>query len=156
MKNITLTLLIGLLILSCSKKEKELEGDLYFKLVDFGSFYEADDKTIEKFEKTFDSIRRSKIVSKDELELVRVYDILKANDLIKSPWINLKTESEIKRIYLSESEYEKLKQFDRNKLISDNKKVELKIKVIELDSGIYHADKISDLKIVDGKTYWRK
>ena len=155
-QNITLTLLIGLLILSCSKKEKELEGDLYFKLVDFGSFYEADDKTIEKFEKTFDSIRRSKIVSKDELELVRVYDILKANDLIKSPWINLKTESEIKRIYLSESEYEKLKQFDRNKLISDNKKVELKIKVIELDSGIYHADKISDLKIVDGKTYWRK
>jgi len=156
MKNITLTLIIGLLILSCSKNEKEINGDLYFKLIDIGSFYGADDETIEKFEKSFDSIRWSKIAGKDDLEIIRVFDILKANDLLKSPWINLKTDSDIKKIYLSELEYEKLKKFDRNKLITDNKKVELKIKATELDSGIYYSDKISDIKIVDGKTYWRK
>ncbi|WP_223034905.1 hypothetical protein [Hanstruepera marina] len=156
MKNITLTLIIGLLILSCSKNEKEINGDLYFKLIDIGSFYGADDETIEKFEKSFDSIRWSKIAGKDDLEIIRVFDILKANDLLKSPWINLKTDSEIKKIYLSELEYEKLKKFDRNKLITDNKKVELKIKVTELDSGIYYSDKISEIKLIDGKTYWRK
>jgi hypothetical protein len=134
----------------------EFEGDLYFKLIDIGSFYGADDKTIQNFEKSFDSIRWSKIAGKDELEIIRVFDILKANDLLKSPWINLKTDSDIKKIYLSELEYEKLKKFDRNKLITDNKKVELKIKVTELDSGIYYSDKISEIKLIDGKTYWRK
>ena len=156
MKNITLTIIIGLLTLSCSKNEPEFKGDLYFKLIDFGSFYGADDKTIENFEKSFDSILWSKNAGKDELEIIRVFDILKANDLLKSPWINLKTESDIKKVYLSESEYEKLKKFDRNKLITNNKKVELKIKVTELDSGIYYSDKISEIKLADGKTYWRK
>ena len=156
MRNITLTLIIGILILSCTKNEKEFKGDLYFKLIDIGSFYGADEKTIEKFEKSFDSIRWSKMAGKDELEIIRVFDILKSNDLLKSPWINLKTESDIKKIYLSEKEYEKLKEFDRNELITDNKKVELKIKVTELDSGIYYSDKISEIKLIDGKTYWRK
>jgi hypothetical protein len=144
MRNITLTLIIGILILSCTKNEKEFKGDLYFKLIDIGSFYGADEKTIEKFEKSFDSIRWSKMAGKDELEVIRVFDILKSNNLLKSPWINLKTEYDIKKIYLSEKEYEKLKKFDRNELITDNKKVELKIKVTELDSGIYYSDKITD------------
>ena len=90
--------------MSCSKNEKEFEGDLYFKLIEIGSFYGDDDKTIERLELTLDSIRRSKMAGKDELEVVRLYEILEANDLLKSPWINLKTESGIKRIYLSERE----------------------------------------------------
>lgn len=154
MKNITLTLIIGLLIISCSKKE--FKGDLYFKLIDLGSFYGADDVTVARFEKSFDSIRKSKDFGKDELELIRVFDILKKNDLLKSPWINLKTESDIKKIYLSESEYEKLKEFDRKKLIAYHKKVVLKIKVTELDSEIYYSDKISEIELTEGKTYWRK
>lgn len=156
MKNIILTVIIGFLILSCSKSKKEFEGDLYFRLIDIGSFYGIDDKEIEKFKKSFDSIRWSKTAGRDELEVIRVFDILKSNNLLKSPWINIKTESDIKKIYLSEKEYEKLKKFDRNKLITENKKVELKIKVIELDSGIYFLDKISEIKLMDGKTYWRK
>ena len=156
MKNFTLTLIIGLLILSCSKKEKVFEGDLYFKLIDIGSFYGKDDKTIENFEKYYDSIRWSKIAGKDELKIIRIFDVLKANDLLKSPCIYLKTESDIKNIYLTEKEYQKLEIYDRNKLIKNNKKVSLKIKVSELDSGIYYSDKIVELKHVDGKTYWRK
>ena len=156
MKNITLTLIIGLLILSCSKNEKEFEGDLYFPLIDIGTYYGKNDDFIKTFEKSIDSIRWSKIAGKDELEIIRVFDILKANDLLKSPWINIKTQTDIKKIYLSELEYKKLKKFDRNKLISNNKKVELKIKAIELDSGIYYSDKISEIKLSDGKTYWRK
>ena len=136
--------------------EKEFKGDLYFKLIDFESFYGTDEKIIERFEHTFDSIRYSKIARKEDLEVIRVFDILKANNLLKSPWINLKTESDIIKIYLSESEYEKVKKFERNKLINTNQKVELEIKVTELDSGIYYSNKISEIKIVNGKTYWRK
>ena len=156
MKNITLTLIITISILSCSKSEKEFKGDLYFQLIDIESFYRADDEALEKFEKSVDSIRWSKTARKDELEIIRIFDILKANDLLKSPWIYLKTDSDIKKFYVSKQEYEKLKKFDRNKLITDNKKVELKIKATELDSGIYYSDKISEIKLIDGKTYWRK
>ena len=156
MKKIALIIITGLLLLSCSKMEKEFKGDLYFKLIDFESFYGTDEKIIERFEHTFDSIRYSKIARKEDLEVIRVFDILKANNLLKSPWINLKTESDIIKIYLSESEYEKVKKFERNKLINTNQKVELEIKVTELDSGIYYSNKISEIKIVNGKTYWRK
>ena len=156
MRNIALTLIIGFLVLSCSKNEQELKGDLYFKLIDLGSFYGADEKTIEKFEKSFDSIRQSAMAGKDALEIVQAFDILKANDLLNSPWINLKMGSDIKKIYLSEKEYEKLKKFDRNDLINNNKKVELKIKISKLDGGIYYSDKITHLNLLDGKTYWRK
>lgn len=156
MKNITLILIIGFLVLSCSTKPEEFKGDLYFKLIDIGSFYGADEKAIEKIEKYIDSIQQNESAEKDELEIIRVFEILKANDLIKSPWINLKTESDIMRIYLSESEYEKLKQFDRNKLIANNQKVELTIKVIELDSGIYYSNKVLKMNLTEGKTYWRK
>ena len=156
MERTILILIIGLFILSCSKRNKEFEGDLYFKLIDIGSYYDVDDETIEKLEKSLDSIRWAKMAAKDDLEIIRIFDILKANDLLKSPWINLKTESDIKIIYLSEIEYQKLKIFDRNELINDNKKVYLKIIVKELDSGIYYSDKIAEINLVDGKTYWRK
>ena len=156
MKNVTLILIIGLLVLSCSKNNKEFEGELYFKLIDIGNFYGADEKTIENLETSFDSIRRSKTAGKNELEFIRIIDKLKANNLLKSPWINLKTETEFIKIFLTESEYEKLKPFDRNTLITDHKKVRLKIEVIELDSGIYFSDRISEIKIVQGETYWRK
>ena len=156
MKKIALLVVIGIIVLSCSNKEIELQGDLYFKLIDIGSFYGADDQSIEKFERSLDSLQRINALDEDELEFIRVLDALKANDLIKAPWINLKTETDIERIYLSEKEYEKLKGFDRNELISNDKKVELKIVVVEIDSGIYYSDKIAEINLIDGKTYWRK
>ena len=149
-------MIFALLVLSCSKEQEVYEGDLYFPLIDIGSFYGLNEKTIEKLEKSFDSIRWSKIAGKEELETIRVYDVLKANDLLESPWINLKADASIKTIYLSDEEYEKLKKFDRNKLISDNQKVELKINVTVLDSGVYYSNNISEIKLTDGKTYWRK
>lgn len=156
MKKIILLVVIGIIVLSCSNKEIELQGDLYFKLIDIGSFYGADDQSIEKFERSLDSLRQIDALGEDEVEFIRVLDALKANDLIKAPWINLKMETNIERIYLSEKEYEKLKGFDRNELISNNKKVELKITVVEIDSGIYYSDKIAEINLIDGKTYWRK
>lgn len=142
--------------MSCSKKEMEFEGDLYFKLIDFGSLYGADDKTIQEFEWSLDSIRNNKNNRKDDLELLRYFDVLKANDLHTSPYIYLRTDSGNKRIYLSVQEYEKLKKFDRHKLVVENQKVKLIIKVTELDSGIYYSDNISEIKLTDGATYWSK
>ncbi len=133
-----------------------VKGDLYFKLIDIGSFYKADIGTLSKFEKSLDSLLLSKNISPDELEVIRIFDLLKKNNLLQSPWINLKTESEIIKIFLAEKEYKKLEKFKRSQLVKNNKKVELKILVEELDRGIYYSDEISEFKKVDGKTHWRK
>ena len=142
--------------MSCSKKEITIEGDLYFKLIEVGSYYGAENSTIEKMEKSIDSIRHSSSPDQCELDLINAIDVLKENGLIKAPWINVKTETSIERIYLSDKEYEKVRNFDRNKLITENKKVQLEIKVVELDSGLYYSENIAKMILVDGKTYWRK
>jgi len=156
MKKVIQILLISFVLTSCSNDVKVVEGDLYFKLVDFGSFYSADKETINYFKKSADSIRSEKFPTKYDVEFLTFYDTLKKNDLLLSPWINLKTESDIIKIYMNEKDYKVLEKFERNKLVKENKKVRLIIQVKVLDSGIYYSKKISDIKIIDGQTYWRK
>lgn len=155
MKRILSVLILVAIASSCSNR-KQIEGDLYFKLIDIGSFYKSDSGTLARFERSLDSIRLSKNISADELEIIRIFDLLKKNDLLHSPWINIKTESEIIKIFLTEREYKKLKKIDRNQLVKNNKKIKLKILVEELDNGIYYSNEISEFKKIDGKTYWRK
>ena len=156
MKKILFLLILVSIFSSCSNKKQEVQGDLYFKLIDIGSFYKSDDETFAKFEKSLDSLRLSKNISPDELEVIRIFDLLKKKGLLKSPWINLKTESKIIKIFLTQKEYNKIEKFKRNQLLENNKKVELKILVEELDNGIYYSNEILEFKKVDGKTHWRK
>lgn len=156
MQKIISLIIIVFLIISCSNNEKEFEGDLYFKLIDIGSFYGFSDKEIKEFEESIDSVRFSKIAKEEDLELVKLYDILKSNNLTESPWINLKTETDIVKVYLSESEYEKLKSFKRNELIENNQKVHLKLRAINLENELYYSSKIFEVELIKGETYWRK
>ncbi len=143
-------------ITACSIQKQEIQGDLYFKLIDFGSFYGADDSTIAKFEKSLESIRSNKNASIDDLELISFIDLLKKNKLLYAPWINVKTQSEIVKVFLTEKEYKKLEKFDLNQLEENNKKVELKLLVKKLDDKVYFSDEIAEFKEFDGETYWRK
>lgn len=156
MNKILITIATVLITISCNENHIVLEGDLYFPLLGKHSFYKADQKTIDQFEKKLDSIRWSKIASNDELEIIRVFDILKKNDLLKSPWINLKIDGDIKTIYLTESEFKKLKKFKRHQLVQDKQKVYVKVRVRKLDREIYFSEEILEIQVVKGKTYWRK
>ena len=167
MKTTTLIGLCFLTVLSCQTKidnkieqrtaSQEIEGELYFKLISLGSFYDFSDSTIWKFESMIDSLSIQKNISEQDQELIRTIKLLKENQLIHKPYFHLKIDStQLLTVYLNEEEYQKVKQFDRQKLINENKKVAISLKGRILEDGIVDGYEILSTKKVDGKTYWRK
>ncbi len=134
----------------------QIEGDLYFKLIDFGSLYGADEEAIAKYERIIDSLRAIKAPGTQELWLIRHHDFLKRNKLMQLPSIHVKTDSGICRVYLSEEEYDRLKTFDRITLFHEGKKVSLSIQVKKLEEENYLGKKILSLEVVEGQTYVEK
>ena len=156
MKRITLLLAV-IVLLSCNNKTGNIKGDLYFKLIDFPSFYETSTTNFTTFKKVIDSIKNKKSISKEEQNLVDYYYKLEKFNLLKTPFIKIKTkENNIKKIFLNPKEYEKVRDFTWGDLTNKKKKVSLELKIIELDSSIYYSDEITSLKVVDGITYWNK
>ncbi|WP_299102512.1 hypothetical protein [uncultured Winogradskyella sp.] len=151
-----LTIILILTIISCEQKETT-KADLSFKLISWGSFYGAEPEQIEKFEKIFDSINKNPNSRKQDKELNDFFLRLKDNGLFTSPYINLRigTDSTLV-VYLSESEYKKVKDFNHNDLLKRNKKVELELDIIKKDIDIYYAERIISVNEVDGQTYWKK
>jgi|PorBlaBluebeHill_2_1084457.scaffolds.fasta_scaffold99047_1 hypothetical protein len=151
-----LTLFLILTIFSCGQKEIT-KADLSFKLISWGSFYGAEPEQLEKFEKIFDSIRKNPSAKKQDKELDDFFVRLNEKGLFTSPYINLRigTDSTLV-VYLSESEYKKVKDFNHNDLQKRNKKVELELEIIQKDVDIYYAERIISVNEVDGKTFVKK
>ena len=104
-----------------------------------------------------DSLNNQENISEQDQKLIVTIKILKENDLIKKPFFHLKIDStQIVTVYVSEEEYEKVKQFDRQKLINENKKVDVYLKGRIIEEGIVDCYEILSTEKVDGKTYWRK
>jgi hypothetical protein len=149
-------LVLLLFVIGCIKKNEVVEGDLFFKLIDFGSFYAGNDVSIKVFEKKMDSIRWSKIASEQDLKIIKFIDKLKKNNLLKSPWINLKTKDSVIKIYFNKTEYNKLKKYNFGDLTKRNRKVKLKLDLELKDTEIYFCNKILSIEEVDGKTEFKK
>ncbi|GGZ94375.1 hypothetical protein [Algibacter mikhailovii] len=151
-----LTLFLILTIFSCERKEIT-KADLSFKLISWGSFYGAEREQIEKFEKLFDSIRKNPNAQKQDKELDDFFLRLKDKGLFTSPYINLRIGADSTLVvYLSETEYKKVKDFNHNDLQKRNKKVELELEIVKKDVDIYYAERILSVNEVDGQTYWKK
>jgi len=151
-----LTLFLVLTIFSCKQKEIT-KADLSFKLISFSSFYGAEPEQLQKFEKIFDSIRKNPTSKKQDKELDDFFVRLNDNGLFTSPYINLRIGSDSTLVvYLSETEYKKVKDFNHNDLQKRNKKVELELEIVKKDVDIYYAERILSVNEVDGKTYWKK
>jgi len=165
-----INILIGLyllIVVSCQTKtdnkidqsleSQKIDGELYFKLISLGSFYDVPDSTINKFESMMDSLNSQENISEQDQKLIETIKVLKENDLIKKPFFQLKINStQIVTVYVSEGEYEKVKQFDRQKLINESKKVDVSLKGRLIEDGIVDCYEILSTEKVDGKTYWRK
>jgi len=151
-----LLFVVLLLIISCSKGDT-IKGDLFFKLVDFGSYYNADDDWIESFEKKMDSVMNTPNVSENWRESYEFIQKLKKNGLIKKPHIYLQLPYDsVVRIYLSGKEYEKVKDFSKSELQKTGFKVQIELEFEKKDEGLYYSDRIIEVKKVEGKTPWKK
>ena len=165
-----ITILVGLCLLivaSCQTKtnnkidlsveSQEIEGELYFKLISLGSFYDVPDSTIQKFESMIDSLKGQKNISEQDQKLMGMIKTLKENNLINKPFFQLKIDStQVVTVYASEDEYKKVKHFDRQRLINENKKVDISLRGRLIEDGIVDCFEILSTEKVDGKTYWRK
>jgi len=141
--------LVVLTSISCQEKEYT-SADLSFKLISANSLYGADEVDIQRFEKIFDSIRKDPNAKKKEIELFNFYSKLKENDLFTSPYIHLQIEKDSSLIvYLSEDEYQKVKEFDHTDLLMRKKKVSLKLDIEKKDEGIYVVNEIISVHETD-------
>ena len=153
---ILLTLFLILTIFSCERKEIT-KADLSFKLISWGSFYGAEPEQIEKFEKLFDSIRKNPNAQKQDKELDNFFVRLNDKGLFTSPYINLRIGNDSTLVvYLSETEYKKVKDFNHNDLQKRNKKVELELEIVKKDIDIYYVERIISVNEVDGHTFVKK
>lgn len=154
--------LLGLIFCNGTIGQQKFKGDLYFKLISIGSFYKADSVKVKMFEKTLDSLMKidQKQLSKDNLELVKVYGGLKKNGLIDKPFFNLRVDSTtIYIVYTNETEFKKVSEYNHNDLLKENKKVKIELtgEIINLGTlNVLNCSTIDKVEKVDGKTYWRK
>ncbi len=149
-------LIVTLVLISCSPNDKIIEGDIAFKSVDFSNYYGLDQKSIDKFDVIIDSIRQINNPSNDDLSFINYMDNLKKYNVIKSPYIRLKTKDSIIIVYLKENDYQKLKNYNSNDLISNNRKVSLKMNIETRGDKIYYCKELIHVKEVDGRTYTSK
>ena len=154
------TLTILLTICSCqTNNRKTVEGDLYFKLIDFQSFFDAPDSIFTKIETSIKTVSKDTLTEQDR----KIYDLLQFmsdNELLRKPFIRLRQDDgEIVMVFLDTTDYNKIKDYNHNDLVRDNKKIRIRAEVSELkyDSLIaYKTSKLISIDRIDGKTYWKK
>jgi hypothetical protein len=144
------------ILISCSRNEKIIEGDLAFKSIDLFNYYNFDQKSIDEWEKVLNGTRQIKNPSADDVFILNYFDALKKHKVIKSPSIKLKTKDSIIRVYLSENDYQKVKNYNSNDLISNNRKVSLKMNIETRGKEIYYCKELISIKEVHGETYTSK
>ena len=135
----------------------EIEGDLYFKLISIGSFYNIPKEKKDEFLLKIDSLKQDKSISNQEKELVEMIELLTKHELIDKPYFHLKTDStRITTVYLTQVDYNKIQQLDRQELINSGKKIKLKLLGEKISENVFYAHEILEINKIDGKTYWRK
>lgn len=140
-----------------SLKQVTITGELYFKLIDFSSLYGLPDSATQVFEHYFDSLAVTPKLSEKDSQLTASFQLLKKYELLNNPTSHLRLDSTaIVTVYLTEGDYERLKQYDRQELVNGNQKVEVSMSGKYLSNNLFRCDKILSTDKTDGKTYWRK
>ncbi len=155
---ISFCLFIVLLINGFNSNQNDpflIKGDLTFQKVSFMSLYGASDSAYHFYLNKIDStLLLGENRENHEYELFKHFDNLRVHNLLKSPYVFLRDESDSSIvIYLSIREYDKIKDFKHSELIDDHKKVIISLEVQQLDKHIYYSEKIVDLMRVSEQTY---
>lgn len=154
-RKLYLILLSVILFTSCHQTNKTIKGELFFKIIDFSpatGMKKDDIKKMERIIETIDKVGNSK---NDKL-FVNYFNTLKKHNLLHSPFIKIKTDTIIRKVFITHQEYQKISAYTLNDLQQQNKKVEIELVVKELEKDLFFSDEIINIKKVDGKTPWQK
>ena len=144
------------LILCCKGSEGEIyKGDIYIKLIDFGSIYGA---SKEKVYELKEQLKGSDTLIKNESDkiFVRHFKNLVKHKLLEKPYFKLKlSDGEIINVYTEEEEYSKLEALLKG-MDRDKEKIEVEFQGDKKEEGIFYASKLLAINKVAGKTDWKK
>lgn len=155
MKKIILLYSLALLI-SCNSKTETVKGDLYFKLVNLTSPTGMSEQEIAQFKETLNNFKIEINTQVKEKELFTYLKKLEEQKLLGLPYIMVKEENgEIKQIYLTIKEFEKIKPFTLDYLQTNHKKITLELKLKSKDSILY-SDNIINIEESNGETFSSK
>lgn len=137
----------------CSSiKTETIEGDLHFSFFRIGSYHNVHDTIIEKFENYIDT---ADFKDEQTAYFKNLHAILKKENLLYSPFVQLKYKEEIINLYLDSVNYEQFKKIDRKTLIKNKNKIVVKAKVQKLNKKAFKLNQIIELKKMEGITKMR-
>lgn len=139
--------------------KKIIEGDLYFKLIDFPQFSEVPDSIAKKFKEQLKTMNRDSL-SRNERWLSDMVECISEKDLLQKPFIQLKQDNgQILMLFLSGSDYKGIKDYNHHDLLVERKKVRIQVEVEEINcdtSSVYNVLKLLSAEKMDGQTFWKK
>jgi hypothetical protein len=160
MRKIVALLTICILIGGCkADSKKTIEGDLYFKLIDFVGFADAPDSALVQLEARIKTENKDSLTEEDK-KLYDLLQLMQGKELLRKPFIRLRqNDGKIIMVFLDTADYNKIKAYKYTDLVRDNEKVSIKAEVAEIKSGAfaaYEALKPISIENMAGKTYWEK
>jgi len=146
------------LIVACDIKPKTntLTGDLFFDFFRIGNFYSMHDSVVKQFENNFDTLTME-TVSEEDRRLLTQYKKLKEEKLLFVPFIKLLIENDsVVTLYLDTLDYNEIKQYKRQRLQDDQKKVRIEAKVKKIDRGLFYCTDLIKVELIDGVTFMKQ
>ncbi len=144
-----LSLMVLLLLFGFGNSNKTIEGDLYFGFFRFGNFYNLPDSTIKKLDSILNSAPRT---NEDKVLFVK-YKILKKENLLHSPFVELKLDNDsIIILYLNNTDYGRIKIHKIKDLQDNLKKIRLKVNCKNLGYNLFKCENILEMKKINGQT----
>jgi len=155
MKNLIIIVGLILIVFGCQTKPKEkpnLEGDLYYTWLKLGSFYQQPDSLYQIYSQLRDSLGIEELRNQDSTGTFHI-ELLEKHDLIKSPFIYLKTDSDsIFIVYMTQEEYEPITEYTYQDLIDNKQKIRLKLITEQLTDKLQICKKVISIEKIDGET----
>ena len=137
---------------SDNQESKQIEGDLYYAWLRFGSFYNEPDSIIEQVKLYTDTVNSKNLDSAD-LKALKMYKVLEKENLLYQPFIDFRLDNDsIIKVYFTNNDYEKIKIYKRQDLLNAKMKIRIRLEVKDLGYGMVLDRKIISLQQVPGQT----
>jgi hypothetical protein len=140
-------------IFSACNKTKIIEGDLFYSIFRYGSFYDQPDSVIRQVKNWADSVQKKNLDSLG-IEFLTKYEILKNENILYYPYIEILLDNgSVSRLYFTKEDYSPIKEFNYKDLITTSTKVRIKVLVKDLGYSMNLCKKVYWIKKVEGETF---
>lgn len=156
MKKILLYTLVSCICLSCNKdKSVVIEGEIYIKLIDFGSMYGASKERIKELKQSL-NVPIDSIKNESDKVFISYFNNLVKHGLLEEPYFKLKIKNqEIINVFSNEDDFLRIKEMTKN-LNRSKEKIIIQFKGTKKEDKIYFANEIISIKKIKGETQWDK